>query len=163
MQQVRQPKSHELRLHSRIKPRIDPRRTVAMRPVPCVDLPQFGDELFRRRGLLQGRIAFAITEDQQAGRVGPCSEIGRILRRIDLRLALLVAAEPEIIDVAIAGAEFAGDLHAALPLFIVPFVVRSCGGAGDAGMVVMLAAVDGLGGCAAHVAALARPLITRCP
>ncbi len=36
-------------------------------------------------------------------------------------------------------------------------------GAGDAGMAVMLAVPDGSEGWAARVAALDRPLITRCP
>jgi hypothetical protein len=35
--------------------------------------------------------------------------------------------------------------HSALPLFIVPTAVRICLGAGDAGMVVILAVLDGSG------------------
>jgi hypothetical protein len=83
-----------------------------MRPVPSIDLPQFGGELLIRRGLLQGRIALAVAEDYQACWVGPSPEVGRVLRSIDLRPALFVAAEPEIIKIAIGGGEFAGNLHA---------------------------------------------------
>ena len=127
MQQVRQPEHFEDRLHRRIKPRIDPCRAITIRPVPRVDLPQFCCELLRRSSLIQGRIAFPIAEDQQVGRVGPCPEIRRILRRIDLRPAFFVAAQTEIVGVPIAGAEFAGalvalSLDAGLAQDLQPFV-----------------------------------------
>ena len=113
VQQIHQPQPFKRRLHRRIIARINLRRTVAMCPVPSIDLAQFGGELLGRRGLFQGRVALAIAEDHQADRVRPSPEIGRILRRIDLRPAVIIAAEPEIVGVAIAGAEFAGDFHAA--------------------------------------------------
>ena len=53
--------------------------------------------------------------------------------------------------------------HAALPRFTACSVVGSCRRAGDAGMAVMPAVLDGLGGLAARIAASDRPLITRCP
>ncbi len=78
-----------------------------MRPVPPVDFPQFRSELLGRRDFFQGRVALTIAEEHQLGWVGPSAEVGPILRRIDLGPAVFVAAEPEIIDVAIGAGEFA--------------------------------------------------------
>ena len=78
MQYFTEPQPLERRLHRGIKSRIDPRWAVTMRPVPSVHLPQFGGELLWRRGLFQGRIALAVAEDHQPGRIGPSPEIGRM-------------------------------------------------------------------------------------
>jgi len=75
MQKINQPQPLKRRLNRRIEPRIDPRRAIAVRPVPSIDLSQFGGKFVRRPGILQGRVALTIVENQQPDRVGPYPEI----------------------------------------------------------------------------------------
>ena len=88
----RKAESLKCRFHRQIKLWIDLRLAKAVCPVPSIDVAQFGGKLLGRRGILQGRVALTVTEDHQPGRIGPCPEIRRILRRIDLRLAVLVVS-----------------------------------------------------------------------
>jgi hypothetical protein len=112
MEHVPKPEHFKRHFHRRIVARVDPRQAVVQRPVPRIDLPQLRDKIRGRPAVFQGRVALAVFEDQQPGRMRPCAEIESILRRIDLRLAVGIAAEAEVVDIAVCGGELAGDPHA---------------------------------------------------
>ena len=75
MQHIRQPQPFKRRLHRWIKPRIDPRRALAVRLAPRIDLAQFSGKLLGHRGLFPGRVALAIADNHQPDRIGPSPEI----------------------------------------------------------------------------------------
>jgi hypothetical protein len=112
MQHVSQPDRLERRLQRRIEAGIDPGRTVAVFPVPAIDLAQGGGELPVGVAAGAGDIALGEVEDRALAGRGPYAEPLSILGSFDLRPSPGAGAKVEVLAIAVTGLKTADDLHA---------------------------------------------------